>query len=187
MLADVDDVASALGLSSAEALTTGQQARVTALLERVSDEFQRVTGRLFTTGTTVVRGNVINGVVRLPGLVQDVNAVATTDGDPVDFTDIGGGCVSVSVTGCPLPSGVQVVVSYTGGGVPAAVTALVADVVARHLTVEPGEGKAVSMTAGPFTQRYADWVTSGALFTPAEMESVLTYRSSVPTVVIQRA
>ncbi|AEJ93094.1 head-tail adaptor Ad1 [Mycobacterium phage Mutaforma13] len=187
MLATADDVAAALGLASAADLTPEQQARVDALLERVSDAFQRVSGRVFTTGITRVRANVVNGRVWLPGLVEEVNSVENVDGSDVDFTQ-DGNYVDVSRNGCPLVTGTVVVVEYVGGGAPDAVTSLVAAVVARHLTVQPGsvQAQAVALTAGPFTQRNAEWVSSTSLFTPDELDDVRRFAHPVPTITVHR-
>ncbi|AXQ61936.1 head-to-tail adaptor [Mycobacterium phage QuickMath] len=187
MLATADDVAAALGLSSAADLTDEQSDRADALLERVSDAFQRASGRVFTDGVTRVRANVVNGRVWLPGLVVEVRSVEGIDGAAVDFTQ-DGDYVDVSENGRPLVTGTVVVVEYVGGGAPEAVTALVASVVARHLTVQPGsvQSQAVSFTAGPFTQRNAEWVSSTSLFTADELAEVRRFAHPIPTITVHR-
>lgn len=172
-----------LGLVDADELSEAQQVRVVGLLERVSDEFQRLTGRLYTDGATRVRVGVVDGRAWFPGAADGVNSVEL-DGVEVDFEQVGNS-VSVTRNGCPVPTGEVVVVDYNGV-VPVAVTALVASIVARHLTVQPGESKVTSMVAGPFSQRFADWVSGTGLFTDDERESLCAYRIPVPSVVIQR-
>lgn len=187
MLAGADDVAAVLGLSDPAELTEAQQIRLDGLLERVSDEFQRLTSRVFTTGPTTVRANVVDGRATIPGIANAVNAVTSVDGDEIDFEQ-DGNSVTVSLNGDKLPTGDVVVVDYDGAGPPTAVTALVASIVARHLTVVPGSTatQSVSMTAGQFSTRYADWMSSTGLFTHDELQSVYQFRIPVPTVVIHK-
>jgi len=185
LLADSDDVASALGLPDAEALTEEQSARVDGLLERVSDAFQRLTGRVFADGATTVRAAIVDGRARLPSVVSEVTAVSTVDGDELDF-DVDGNCVTVTRNGRLLVTGTVIVVDYVCGDVPAGIRAFVAQVVARHLSVNPDERKAVDVSSGPFRERLADWATSTGLFTPDELADINMYRDPHPTVVIHR-
>ncbi|WAA20319.1 head-to-tail adaptor [Mycobacterium phage VRedHorse] len=187
LLATADDVAAALGLPSAAALTPEQSSRVDGVLGRVSDTFQRVTGRVFTTEATRVRAQVVNGRVWLPGVVDKVEAVTLTGGEEVDFNQ-DGNYVDVTRNGCSLVTGTVVIVEYVGGGVPDSVTEFVAAVAARHLTVTPGSvsSQAVSLTAGPFTQRNAEWVSGTAVFTRDELEDAKRFANPAPTITIHR-
>lgn len=191
-LATSDDVAQALGLDSSSDLSESQGNRVDDLLARVSRKFRLEAGRPFTPGTDTVRLLSVGGRVRLPEPVESVDDVAAVTIDrcgvtvDVDVT-LDGQELVCEYSGVLVSSGVMVTVTYThSGDVSDAVIADVAAIVARHLTVEPGEGKVVSETAGPFTARYADWVSVGGLFTEDECETARSYRHPAPTVVIQR-
>ncbi len=179
-LATPDDVARALGLEDAFALSESQSARVDDLLVRVSRKFCLEAGRPFTPGTDTVQLLSTAGSVRLPEPVAgvgDVASVVLPSGDAVDYALESPSALVVSVCGRPVPSGVLLSVTYNHAGeIPAEVVADVAAIVARHLTVEPGEGRVVAETAGPYNTRYADWVASSALFTKDDCETARSYR-----------
>lgn len=190
MLASRADVAAALGLDNAEALSASQQARVDGLLERVSGVVAREANRDFTPGEVMVRLLVIDGRVHLPDAdtEQDIT-VTDAESNPVDSETDAPGWIRVARNGTPIVTGQPLMVTYTRQEVPGAVAQLVAGVVARHLTVEPGspESQATDITAGAeYRWRGAEWVSSTALFTADELSEVRSYRSHIPNVVIHR-
>lgn len=194
-LAAADDVAQALGLADAEALSASQSARVDGLLLRVSREFRREAERVFTPGTSTVRLLTVAGRVHLAETVTDVDDIETVtywDCRGVE-TELGfkldGQDLIVDYNGSVLPSGVPVTVTYTStAGVPDEVKAAVAAIVARHLTVDPNsaEAKATELAAGPFRTRYADWTSNHALLTEEECEEARSYRYPASSIIIQR-
>lgn len=189
-LASANDVALALGLEDADALSEAQGLRVDGLLARVSREFRREAERTFTPGTSTVRLVTAAGRVHLAETVGSVTSV-TVDGcygDPValDF-EVQGQSVVLEQYGRPLPSGVTVTVVYTHTAeVPDDVTAAVAGIVARHLTLDPNLGPVTEMSAGPFRQRYADWANKTGLLTEEDCEVARSYRYPGTNVIIQR-
>lgn len=188
MLASRGDVANALGIDGEDDMTSSQQARVDGLLERVSSVVARESGRMFGDTFTVGR-IVIDGRVYLPDAVVD-EAVTVSDrcGAEVASETDAPGWIRVSRDGRPLPSGESVTVTFTAEQAPQSVVALVAAVVARHLTVEPDspEAKAVELVAGPNRWRGADWASSTALLTGDELREVRAMRLRVPSFIVHR-
>lgn len=191
-LASADDVAHALGLEDAAALSAAQTARVDGLLLRASRDYRREAERIFTPGTTTVRLLTVGGMVRLSEPADSVGSVEVSDcGDwvEVDEFTVDGQLVSVRHRGRLLASGVAVKVTYTHtADVPAEVAADVAGIVARHLTVEPGssESMATDMAVGPFRVKYAGWTSATSLLTEDEAAAARRYRYPGSTVVIGR-
>lgn len=197
-LAVADDVALALGLADADALSTSQGLRVAALLSRVSREFRREAGRDtengFTPGTTTVRLLTVAGRVHLAETVEDVTDIASVTmrdcySEVVELAhELDGQDLIVEHYGRRLPSGVPVTVTYTHtADVPQDVVDAVAAIVARHLTVDPStDGKIAEMQAGPFRQRNADWTTSTALLTEEECAQARSYRHPATAIIIQK-
>lgn len=189
-LAAPDDVAHELGLEDADALSESQTARVTSVLVRVSRKFRREAEREFTPGTTTLRLLTVAGRVRLPDLIDEVETVtvADCDGDPVDVDyTVDGQELLIRYPGGHLyPSGVAVTVTYTHtADVPHDVVDAVAAIAARHLTVDPADARIVQETAGPFSEKYADWVFKGSLLTEEECDTARSYRYPTPSVIIQ--
>jgi hypothetical protein len=191
-LATADDVARALGLQDSDELTAAQSVRVDDLLARVSRRFRKEAERPFTPSTDTVRLLSVAGRVRLPepvtGIEQVDSVTMTICGTQtdIDYT-LDGQELVCEYVGQPISSGETVTVTYThSGDVPADVVAEVAAIVARHLTVAPGDGKVVSEAAGPFNARYADWVGSTCLLTEDEVEMARSYRYPGSTVVVHK-
>lgn len=194
-LATANDVAHALGLANAAALSAAQTLRVTALLARVSREFRREAERNFTPGTTTVRLLTVAGRVHLAETVDDVTDVTSVTlrdcyNDEVELDyELDGQDLIVENNGWRLPSGVPVTVTYTHtAAVPAEVVASVAGIVARHLTVDPNSvaAQATEMSAGPFKTRYADWTSSTSLLTEEECSEARSYRYPGSAIIIQK-
>lgn len=189
-LASADDVALVLGLVDADALTAAQLLRVDGLLARVSREFRREAGRVFTPGTSTARLLTVAGRVRLPEPVDsedDVTSVVlTVDGTEPDW-ELDGQELVLELSGRDLWSGVSVTVVYThSGDVPDDVVAAVAAIVARNLSVDPNIGGATEMSAGPFRQRFADWVTRSALLTEDDCAAARAYRYPGSAIIVQK-
>ncbi|OMC44710.1 hypothetical protein A5742_27440 [Mycolicibacterium fortuitum] len=188
MLASRADVAAALGLADADSLSESQQARVDALLERVSGSVSREANRDFTPGAVQVRVLVIDGRIYLPD-AESVTTVTDVDGAELDCDADVPGWFVVSRNGCRLLTGDPVVVDFVRVDVPAAVSGLVAGIAARHLSVEPGspESMATDITAGAdFRLRMADHVSSTALLTADEECEARGFRSKLPNVIVHR-
>ena len=192
-LATADDVAKALGLEDGDSLSEAQSLRVDGLLARVSREFRREAERVFTPGTTTVRLLTVAGRVHLTETVESVDQIQSVTmkncyGDTVNVDYVlDGQDLCLEVNGYPLHSGVEVTVTYEHtADVPADVVAAVAGIVARHLTLDPNLGPVTEMYAGPFRQRYADWVNKTALLTEEECEIARSYRYPASNIIIQR-
>lgn len=189
-LALPDDVAHALGLADADALTEAQGARVDGLLVQVSRMFRREAEREFTPGTTTLKLLTVAGRVRLPEPITEVVTVTMADvfGNPVDVvhTVDGQELLLHDLGGYLYPSGVPVTVTYTHDAeVPEDVTAAVAGIVARHLSVDPAAAKFVSQNAGPFSTRFADWVSDTSVLTEEECCTARSYRYPGTSIIIQ--
>lgn len=190
-LASADDVAVALGLDDASALSDSQALRVDGLLARVSRRFRREAERVFTPGTSTVRLLTVGGRVRLSELVvgvEDVTSVTLDDGSVPDFV-LDGQELVLSLYGRKLWSGVPVTVTYTHSvDVPDDVVASVASIVGRHLTVDPGGAEAQSseLSTESYRQKFADWVSDRSLLTEEELCDARSYRYPGTAVIIQR-
>lgn len=187
MLASRSQVAATLGLDDDSGLSASQQARIDGLLERVSSIVEREAQRDFTPGPVQSQVIVTDSRVYLQQ-VASVESVTDLDGHDID-SELSGEWLTVTRNGSHIPSGTRLVIEYTRGAVPAAVEALVAGVVGRLLTVEPGspESQASDITAGSdFRVRLADWVSSTALMTPDELAEARGFRNRIPNVIIHR-
>ena len=189
-LAGADDVALALGLEDADALSAAQTLRLGGLLARVSREFRREAGRGFAPGTSTVKLLTVAGRVRLPEPVDSEDDVATVvltvDGTEPDWV-LDGQELVLEISGRDLWSGVSVTVTYTHSGeIPDDVVAAVAAIVARHLTLDPNLGPVTEMAAGPFRQRLADWTNGTALLTDDDCVAARAYRYPGSAIIIQK-
>ncbi len=194
-LATPDDVAHALGLEDADALSDAQGLRVDGLLARASREFRREAERNFTPGTTTVTLLTVAGKVHLAETVEDVDDVTSATmldcyGDTLELEYVlAGQDLALEYNGYPLRSGVAVTVTYThAAAVPDEVVASVASIVARHLTVDPNSvaSQATEMSAGPFKTRYAEWTSDRTLLTEAECCEARSYRYPASAIIIQK-
>lgn len=191
-LATADDVAHALGLADADALSTAQSLRVDALLARVSREFRREAERDFTPGSTALRLLTVAGRVRLPEPVTTIDDVELLDtlGDPVTIEhELDGQELVIRQGGRLLPSGIPVTVTYThSGATPDSVVADVAAIVARHLTVDPlsAQAQSTELSTDSYRQRFAEWVSKTELLTADECETARSYRYPGTAIIIQK-
>jgi hypothetical protein len=171
-LASKADVQKVLGRD----LTSEENARYEAILDKASELFRTASGQQFTEGTSDVELRVTDDEVRLPQ--RPVTAVASvTDqyGLAVAFDRFKSKLV---VRGC---AGI-VRVSYShGGAVPDSVRLCIAEIVAKVLTIDP-KAKAgltqYSESAGPFNESstYATWAQGGqTMLAPADEQFARTF------------
>jgi len=159
MLADLVDVAVALGLGSETELSAAQVQRAPGLLASATALFQAEAGRRFVPGTYVQRMRVgVGGRLRL---------VETPVAGVESVVDDDGGLVAFSRDGAWLRvdrhlAGSFVTVTYSGGEIPASVRSAVANMVARALVFTDPETINLSsheVSSGPFRERkqFSDW------------------------------
>lgn len=189
-LASADDVAQALGLNDADALSESQSNRVDGLLARVSREFRREAERTFTPGTSTVRLSTVGGRVRLPEPVENAAGVTLVqlDGQTVDWA-LDGQDLVLTRYGRPTWSGLTVTVTYTHTEpVPDDVVSTVAGIVARHLSVDPtsAEAQSTELSTLDFRQRLAPWVSDRGLLTDEERAEARSYRYPGSAVIVQK-
>ena len=157
---------------------------------RVSRKFRREAEREFTPGTTTLKLLTIAGRLRLPEPIDEVETVTTADcdGNPVTVahTVEGQELLIHYPSGHLYPSGVPVTVTYTHDAeVPQDVVDEVAAIVARHLTVDPQDAQVTQEAAGPYSTRYADWVSDTSLLTEEECCTARSYRYPGSAIIIQ--
>ena len=183
-LADVDDVAAAFGRD----LTSDEQDRVEAILEKASELFRRRSGQQFTEGTSTVRLKVNGGEVRLTQRpVVSVASVTLDDGTDVSWSLFG------SVLTVPLRSSDFVRVTYThGGDVPDVVRLCIAELAKRVLSIDANAaaGETSHMDVdGPFTTQrsYATWAQGGqTMLAPDDLALADSFKRSYGGVVVMR-
>lgn len=194
-LAAADDVAHALGLDDADALTDAQSLRVDALLAEVSRQFRREAEREFTPGTTIVGLITVAGRVRLPDPAPTVANVTSATylnewGDTISPTfSLDGQELLLTYNNDRLPSGVKVTVTYQHtSAVPAEVVSAVARIVGRNLNIDPLSAQAQSkqLSTTDYSQTFADWVSNTKLLTEDDCETARSYRYPTPNVIIQQ-
>lgn len=186
-LATADDVAKAMGLGTESDIPESQLLRLPGELARVENAFTRAAGRKFLAGAVTVQAVVLGGWITLPDVPTAEPTVTDRDGDPVDV-DVDGSRVKVSRDGVTLPSGSIVNVEYTAPDVPAAITASVAAIVARRLSVTPGsaETKYTELSTLDYRAKGAAWVSATSVLTADETAEAATYRPVHGAVIIAR-
>lgn len=174
-LASQTDVEDVLG----RVLTSAEDARVDAILDKASELFRRVSGQQFTSGTSDVRLRAVGRYVYLTQRpVVSVEAVADMEGDEVEYTLDGSRIVFEDPAG-----GEFFQVEYThGGDVPDLVRLTIAEIAAKVLRIDPNAlaGKVQHTdTAGPYSTNdtYATWAQGGqTMLAPADLEIAKSYR-----------
>lgn len=186
-LATADDVAKALGLATSAAIPADQSLRLPGELARVENAFTRAAGRKFLAGPVQVQAVVLGGWVTLPDEPTAEPTVTDRDGNPLDI-EHDGTQVKVSRNGTTLPSGSIVNIAYTAPVVPAAVTASVAAIVARRLSVIPGspESKFTELTTLDYRAKGAAWVSATTVLTEDEEAEARSYRPPHGVAIIAR-
>lgn len=179
-LASQEDVEASFGRD----LTSTEEARVGAILDKLSELFRRESGQQFTAGTSTVRLKVNGGRVYLTQRpVTAVASVVDDDGATVEHTRKGQWLT------VPKLSHEFVTVEYThGGDVPDVVTLAIADAARQVLSVSSKAAEGVTQygeTTGPFSQQstYATWAQGGAArLSPDDLALARSFRVKVPTV-----
>ena len=179
-LASVEDVKEAFGRD----LTSEEQERVGAILDKASELFRLASGQQFTPGRSEVRVKVNGGRAFLrQAPVTDVHAVTGDSGQDVPFT------LFKRWLTVPKISHEFVVVDYShGGDVPDLVRLTIADVVRQVLSINPNAAEGVtqySATTGPFTDQYtyAAWAQGGSTrLAPDDLAVAESFRVRVPNV-----
>lgn len=182
-LASDVDVEAAIGRD----LTSEEDARVGAILDKLSELFRRESGQQFTSGTSTVRLKVNGGRVFLPQRpATAVTTVKDDDGEGVEYTRLGQWLT------VPMVSHEFVTVAYThGGDVPDLVRLAVADAARQVLQIAPAAVAGVTQTGtttGPFSgqESYATWAQGGAArLSPDDVALARSFRVKVPTVWVQ--
>lgn len=160
-LASSADVVEALG----RALTSDEQARVGAILDKASELFRNRSGQQFTAGTSLVRLKVTADYVDLPQ--RPVVSVESVTQDVAGGATISHDLFQSRLTLHGVHAGTMVRVAYTHGGeVPDLVRLTIADVARKVLLIDPNAvtGRSqFSETTGPFTEQsvYATWAQGG--------------------------
>lgn len=183
-LASKEDVEAALGRD----LTSEEDARVGAILDKLSELFRRESGQQFTPGTSTVRLKVNGGRVYLPQRpVTEVTSVKDDAGADVAH-DRHDQWLTV-----PMVSHEFVTVTYSHGGtVPDVVRTSVADAARQVLMIAPAAVGGVTQrgtTTGPFSgqESYATWAQGGsARLSPDDVALARSFRVKVPTVWVSR-
>lgn len=184
-LADQEDVEAAFGRD----LTSAEEERVNAILEKASELFRLESGQEFTSGRSEVRVKVNGGRAYLrqrPATV--VHSVKDDHGRDVPFT------LFKQWLTVPRISHEFVIVDYShGGAVPDLVRLTIADVARQVLSINPNAAEGVtqySETTGPFTDQftYATWAQGGATrLAPDDLAVARSFRVKVPNVWVQSA
>lgn len=179
-LASADDVEAAFGRD----LTSDEQARAGAVLDKASELFRLESGQEFTAGSSVSRVKVNGGRAFLrQSPVTDVVSVTDDHGASVEFTRF------KQWLTVPKRSHEFVIVEYTHGGVvPDLVRLTIADVARQVLSINPNAAEGVtqySETTGPFTEQYtyATWAQGGATrLAPDDLAVARSFRVKIPNV-----
>lgn len=148
-------------------------------------------GREWVAGPVRVQTSVLSSWVTMLDEPVDVDevTVADRDGEAFVIERIFGTQARISDAGRHVPTGTIVVCEYEAPGVPAAVTASVAAIVARRLGITPGtpETKFTELTAGAdFRAKAAAWVTSTSVLTPDEESEARRYQPAPSSAIIAR-
>jgi hypothetical protein len=158
-LASQADVEAILG----RVLTSAEEARVDAILDKASELFRRHSGQQFTAGTSDVRLRAVGEYIYLTQRpVVSVESLDDLDGNAVEYTLDGTRLVLECAHG-----GKFFQVAYThGGDVPDLVRLTIAEVAAKVLRIDPNAaaGKVQHTdTAGPYSTNdtYATWAQGG--------------------------
>lgn len=184
-LASTTDVQEALGRD----LTSEEQARVGAILDKASELFRIRSGQQFTLGTSAVRLKSNGGVVRLPQRpVVSVESVVDDHGNPVAYELLGSTLITC------LRSHQFARVTYTHGGpVPDVVRLCIADIARKVLEISKAARGGLSQfsnSKGPFVQSgtYASWAVGGqTMLAPDDNALADTFRTKLGSVIVNRS
>lgn len=187
-LASAEDVVAALGRD----LTTDEEARVGAILDKASELFRRRSGQQFTPGESTNLLKVTAGFVNpTQRPVTEVTAVVRDcwDHEPVHFS-----LFENRVHVRHVRSGEMLRVTYTHGGeVPDLVRLTIAEIAKKVLAIDPSAATGVSQhskTTGPFTEQdtYAAWaVGAQTMLSPDDAATADSFRPKTYGSIIQDA
>ena len=190
-LATLDDVALALGLASASAMSTSQKARAEVLLPQGSFQFAREAQLDFTPGTSSVRLRVLDGGVTLSEVpsVAEETPITITDPDDNEVTSFTVKGREVTVNSWPGGRPDFVYVTYTHSAlVPDAVVSAVAAIVARYVRIDPNANPAIGLStelsAGEFRQKFADWTSKSVALSAEDIATARGFRHPSPAMVM---
>ena len=160
-LASQEDVEAILG----RVLTSAEEAKVDAILDKASELFRRRSRQQFTAGTSLVRLKVTADYVNLPQ--RPVVSVESVTRDVAGGAAVSFDLFQSRLTLRGVRAGDMVRVAYThGGDVPELVRLTIADVARKVLLIDPNAATGLtqySETNGPFTEQYtyATWAQGG--------------------------
>lgn len=188
-LATSADVIEAMGRD----LTSAEEWRVEAILNKASELFRRRSEQTFTVGTSTVRLKVNAGRVYLPQRpVTSVTSVVDDDAAAVVYTR-DDQWLTIDADSTSANSYSFVTVAYAHGGtVPDLVRLAIADIARQVLTIDANAQTGAtqhSQTKGPFTESftYASWAVGGATrLSPEDNELADSFKVTVPTVWVQQ-
>lgn len=188
-LATAADVAAALGLADADALTEAQAARVNPLLAKVSRRFRLEAQRSFTPGTYTHYLKIFAGMVRLEEVPSEVVSVTVPGVTDVSYTLVKNWLLFDDWRSLRI-NGKDAEVTYKWvAEVPADVVAAVADIVARNLTIDPNSAVAqsTSLSSQSFRQDMAEWASSGEIgMNSDDVALARSYRYPAPPTMVLR-
>lgn len=167
-------------------LTSTEAIRVDAILDKASELFRIRSGQQFTSGTSLVRLRVLDGVVRLTQRpVVSVESVSTVAGSPLEFSLFAS---EVSVDA----SDPFVTVAYTHGGVvPDVVRLCIAEVAKKVLMIAEKATTGLNQFSegtGPFTESgtFAAWAQGGqTMLAPDDLVLADSFRIKRGSLIVQ--
>lgn len=190
-LATLDDVALALGLTDASAMSESQTARAESLLPHVSYLFAREAQRDFTPGESSVRLRVLDSGVTLSEnpSVSEETPVTITDPDGNEVTSFAVKGREITVFSWPQYRPDFAYVTYTHSDeVPVAVSSAVAAIVARYMRIDPSVNPAIGvsseLSAGEFRQKFAEWTVKTLALSEEDIKTARSFRHPSPAMVI---
>ncbi|MDO8308567.1 MAG: hypothetical protein Q7V58_09480 [Actinomycetota bacterium] len=192
-LAEAADVAAVLGRS----LTATESTKVEPVLDRLSQQFRRLSKQLFTPGSSTVRLRVHGGDVYLPQVpVVAVEAVIDDDANAVTYTRMD---QWLSVTDPPEYAGLGgplafVRVTYTHGDavVPDEVRLCIAEAAKRAILIPDAAASGATQhteTAGSLTEStsFAAWAVGGqSLLSPDDRAFAKSFRLRYPRLIVMQ-
>lgn len=182
-LASQEDVEKVLGRD----LTSAEEARVDAILDKASELFRREARQKFTPGRSQVRVKINGGSGYLRERpVTAIHSVTDEQGRPVTFTRF------KQWLSVPKRSHEFVIVDYFhGGGVPDLVRLTIADIARQVLSINPNAAAGVtqhSQNAGSYSEQstYATWAQGGATrLAPDDIAVARSFRVKTANVWVQ--
>ena len=192
-LAESTDVAAVLGRS----LTATESTKVEPVLDRLSQQFRRLSRQTFTPAESTVRLRVHGGDVYLPQVpVVAVSSVTDDDANAVTYTRMG---QWLSITNPPEYAGLGgplafVLVTYTHGDatVPDEVRLCIAEAAKRAILIPDAAAAGATQhteTAGSLTEStsFAAWAIGGqSMLSPDDRDLARSFRMRTPRVIVMR-